>query len=228
MEKLNIVIPCYNEEELIENVIKSIPIDLIKKIGFEPEIIIINTSTDKTGEIAKSLGAVVIEEPRRGYGRAYKTGFEYVKEGLITTFDADCTYHPSQIIVLLTHYLLHKKTDLFLSGNRFAQPEPNAFKPMNKFGNKMFNVMIRMLFNIKLNDSQTGMWLTSKESVSKLVLENDGMPLSTEIKLEAKEKLNFVEVPITYKARPNMAKIRIFSDGWKIVKFLLKRKFKKK
>lgn len=226
--KLTIIIPTYNEQELIEKVIKSIPMTSLKVMGYDVEILIVNTSTDKTETIAKELGATVINETRRGYGRAYKTGFEYVKEGLITTFDADLTYPPNEIIKMLNVYEQHKNEFIFISGNRFSRPDHEAFTWLNKFGNHVFNILIRLLFGVTLKDSQSGMWLTTKEAINELELYEDGMPLSPEIKLAAKQKLEFIEVPIGYRKRPNYAKLKPIEDGKKILKFLLDKKFKPK
>jgi glycosyltransferase involved in cell wall biosynthesis len=226
--KLSIIIPAWNEMENVEAVYRAIPFTSFKAMGYETEVIIVNTSTDYTEKIAKELGITVINEERRGYGRAYKTGFEYVTEGIVTTFDADLTYNPNEIIKMLSIYekmRLLDGDDIFISGNRFACPDKEAFKPLNWFGNKVFNWGIWALFGVKLMDSQSGQWLTSKKAIDKLKLEQDGMALSTEVKLEAKEKLTFVEVPVGYRKRPNYSKLNPFGDGKKILRFLLKRRF---
>jgi glycosyltransferase involved in cell wall biosynthesis len=227
--KLSIIIPAWNEAENIESCYRAIPFTSLKAMGYETEVIVVNTSTDYTEKIAKELGITVINEERRGYGRAYKTGFEYVKEGIVTTFDADCTYAPTEIIKMLSIYEKMKLLDgddIFISGNRFACPDMEAFKPLNWFGNKVFNWGIWALFGVKLMDSQSGQWLVNKSAFNKLKLESDTMFFSTEIKLEAKERLSgFIEVPVGYRKRPNYSKLNPWKDGKLILKALLKRRF---
>src|SRR3989338_1361177 len=96
---LSVIIPTINEEKSIGSTIKRVRKHL-KNVRHE--ILIIDTdSTDKTAKIAKSLGAKVINEPKRGYGQAYKTGFKNSKGDVIATLDADSTYPVESILPLL-------------------------------------------------------------------------------------------------------------------------------
>ena len=91
--KISVIIPALNEEDVIESTIREIPIDELKKCGFDTEIIVIdNNSTDKTAEIAKKAGAIVIKEPKIGYGNAYLRGFRESTGDIIVMGDADGTY----------------------------------------------------------------------------------------------------------------------------------------
>lgn len=91
--KLTVIIPALNEEKAISKVIKSIPIDKLKAIGYNTEILIVdNGSTDKTKSLAHKNGAIVFVQPVRGYGNAYKAGFANADGDIIATGDADCTY----------------------------------------------------------------------------------------------------------------------------------------
>ena len=93
--QLSVIIPTMNEEESIGQVIDSVHQALN---GWEYEVLVVDTnSKDRTRDIAAEKGAVVIDEPRRGYGRAYKTGFESSKGEVIATLDADCTYPAEEI-----------------------------------------------------------------------------------------------------------------------------------
>ena len=90
--KVSVVIPTMNEEKAVGAVMDAVHAAL-KPTGWAYEVLIVDTSSkDRTREIAASKGAVVVDEPRRGYGRAYKTGFERAQGDFIATLDADCTY----------------------------------------------------------------------------------------------------------------------------------------
>ena len=92
--KVSVVIPTMNEEQSIGQVLDSVH-STLRQAGIDHEMLIVDTnSKDRTKEIAKDKGAKVIEEPRRGYGRAYKTGFENAKGDVIVTLDADSLTRP--------------------------------------------------------------------------------------------------------------------------------------
>ena len=104
--KVTIVIPCYNEADGIADVINNFPVDYLKHNGFEVEIVVIdNNSTDNTAEIARSLGATVLHEPKKGKGNAIRTGFKYISDckdcKYIVMLDGDNTYHSKEILRLL-------------------------------------------------------------------------------------------------------------------------------
>ena len=117
---ISIVIPTLNEEAGIKETIRSLPIDKLKSQGFEAEILVVDgESTDKSAEAASALGAKVIAEGRKGYGRAYKTGFSHAKGQIIVTLDADGTY-PSEMIPELIEQLEQNRLD-FITVNRFSK-----------------------------------------------------------------------------------------------------------
>ena len=221
--KVSIIIPTMNEADSIGRVLDQIHA-VMKQAGIEYDISIVDTnSKDKTREIAASKGAIVIEEPRRGYGRAYKTGFEKATGELIATLDADCTY-PAEDIPKLVSLLQSENLD-FITTNRLANMEEGAMSFKHKFGNGVLNVTTRILFRVKIKDSQSGMWVFRREAYHKLDVRNDGMPLSEEIKIEAFKKLKAKEVPITYRRRVGEVKLSSWKDGWKNFKFLWKKRF---
>jgi len=221
--KVSVIIPTMNEAASIGKVIDQIH-GVMESAGIDYDISIVDTnSKDKTREIAASKGAIVIEEPRRGYGRAYKTGFEKATGELIATLDADCTY-PAEDIPKLVSLLQSENLD-FITTNRLANMEEGAMSFKHKFGNGVLNVTTRILFRVKIKDSQSGMWVFRREAYHKLDVRNDGMPLSEEIKIEAFKKLKAKEVPITYRRRVGEVKLSSWKDGWKNFKFLWKKRF---
>ncbi len=220
---LSILIPTLNEEECIGLVIDDIH-KVMKERGIEYEVAIIDgISKDRTREIAKEKGARVIEETRKGYGRAYKTGFAQSRGDIITTLDGDCTYPPEAIPQLYDALL---KEDLeFITTDRFADLEEGAMSSMHRIGNFGLSITARILFGRMIKDSQSGMWIFRKEALKKLNLTDDGMPFSEEIKIEAFRKLRAKEVPITYRKRVGEVKLSSWKDGWKNFRFLFKKRF---
>lgn len=221
--KVSVVIPTMNEEESIGEVLDSI-IESLEPSEFDFEVMIVDTnSKDRTREIASSKGARVIDEPRRGYGRAYKTGFENAEGDIISTLDADCTY-PAEDIPGLARMLLSDDLD-FITTNRFARPEEGAMSSSHRIGNRVLTMTLNLLFGIGIKDSQSGMWVFRKSCLERFDLTSDGMPLSEEIKIEAFRKVRAKEVPITYRKRKGEVKLSSWKDGRKNFAFLWRKRF---
>jgi hypothetical protein len=221
---ITVVIPTINEEAGIGEVIDSIPKDPSLRI----EVLVVDTdSTDRTKEIAIRKGARVINESRRGYGRAYRTGFEYASGDIVVTLDADCTY-PAEEIPRLVRLLRSEKLD-FITCDRYSRMEKGAMSMKHRFGNWILNTAMGMLFRTGLKDSQSGMWVFRRQILEKLELTSDGMPMSEEIKIEAVRKgFRIREMPIVYRPRKGEVKLRSWSDGMKNLKFLFAKRFSRK
>ncbi len=220
---ISVIIPTMNEEESIGQVIDSVRQALS---GIEHEILVVDTnSKDRTREIARQKGALVIEEPRRGYGRAYKTGFERSRGRVIATLDADCTY-PAEDIPALYKMLDEKVLD-FITTNRFAELEEGAMTAKHRLGNFALTFTSNLFFGVRIKDSQSGMWVFRRDILDRLVLTDDGMPMSEEIKIEAFRKVRSLEVPIVYRRRVGEVKLSSWKDGWKNMKFLFKKRFRR-
>jgi len=225
MTRLSIVIPTMNEERSIGKVIDAIRGSIPESLSYE--ILIVDTdSKDRTREIALSKGARIVDEPRRGYGRAYKTGFEAAAGEIIATLDADMTY-PADMIERLVSILDSEKLD-FITTNRFANLKPGAMRPMHKFGNRILSLTARLLFRVKIKDSQSGMWVFRKDILPRLDLTSDGMSFSEELKVEAFKKTKAKEVPISYSPRIGEVKLNTWKDGWNNLRFLLRKRFRNK
>jgi glycosyltransferase involved in cell wall biosynthesis len=226
--KISIVLPTINEEKGIGKTIDAIDKKYLKKNKWEYEIIIIDgDSKDKTQEIAKNKGAKVIIEKRKGYGRAYKTGFTKASGDIIVTGDADATY-PFEKIHIYIKKLLDENLD-FITTNRFAKLTHGSMSAKHYLGNTILNLALRFLFFIKIQDSQSGMWIFKKKALNQIQpLENfnDGMPFSEEIKIEMfkTKKLKSIEIPSTLYSRVGDVKLESFKDGWRNFKFLCKKR----
>ncbi|RLF33058.1 MAG: glycosyltransferase family 2 protein, partial [Thermoplasmata archaeon] len=183
---MSIVIPTINEEKGIGKTLDMINKEYLKKNKWELEIIIVDgDSKDKTREIAKKKGAKIILEKRKGYGRAYKTGLPKATGDIIVTGDGDATY-PFERIHLYIKQLIDEDLD-FITTDRFAELRHGSMSIKHFFGNLILNLTLRVLFFVKIRDSQSGMWIFRKSALDKVQpLEDfdDGMPFSEEIKIE--------------------------------------------
>jgi glycosyltransferase involved in cell wall biosynthesis len=212
--KISVVIPCYNEEDGIRTVYEGMP-------SYVDEVVVVdNNSTDRTAEVARSLGARVVFQPRKGYGAAYQAGLPAATGDIIATLDGDGTY-PADEIALLVDVLEDRKLD-FISGSRFPLRNPDAMNFTNKVGNMVLTIATGLLWFKPLKDSQSGMWVFRRSVLGQLRLTSDGMPLSEEIKIEAIEKLGtrFAEVGIDYRPRVGEVKLQKWRDGWRNLSFL--------
>ncbi|MGA1872230.1 MAG: glycosyltransferase family 2 protein [Thermoplasmatota archaeon] len=219
--KVSVIIPTLNEEESIGQTIDQIP------GSDDQEIMIVDgLSGDRTREIARSKGARVIEEKRKGYGRAYKTGFKAAKGDIIVTLDGDTTY-PAELIPELVSQLEDEGLD-FMSCDRIKKAEKGAFTTTHAFGNWVLKVTMNILFGMNLNDSQSGMWVFKRKALEHLTITSDGMPMSEEIKIEAfrNGRIRTKEVSVPYRVRTGDKALNTWKDGLKNELFLFKKKFR--
>jgi len=224
MSGVSVVIPTMNEEESIGLVLEAVH-DALKALG-DYEILIVDTnSKDRTREIASSKGAKIIDEPRRGYGRAYKTGFENASRAIICTLDADMTYPAEKIPGLVR--MLEEEDLEFITTDRMAGLEPGAMKFAHRLGNNILSITTRVLFRVRIHDSQSGMWVFRKSILPRLELRSDGMAMSEELKIEAFRKGRAKEVPIKYRPRMGDVKLNTWGDGLKNLRFLFRKRFRR-
>lgn len=224
--KVTIVIPTMNEEASIGEVMDAVN-EALKDIEGGYEVLVVDTnSKDRTREIAQEKGATIIEEPRRGYGRAYKTGFERARGDMIATLDADCTY-PAEDLPGLFSMLEDENLD-FITCDRLSKLEKGVMSRKHRLGNWILKFTTNFLFDMRIKDSQSGMWVFRRSILERIELTSDGMPLSEEIKIEAWRKgFAAKEVPIIYRMRKGEAKLQSWNDGWRNLKFLFKKRFGK-
>ncbi|MFH1101967.1 MAG: glycosyltransferase family 2 protein [Methanobacteriota archaeon] len=225
------MLPTLNEEKGVGKTIDSIQRTVFTQKGWDLEILIIDgNSKDKTREIAQQKGARVIIEKRRGYGRAYKTGMQDATGDIIVTGDADATYPFDKIHEYIQH-LLDEDLD-FVTTNRLSGLSHGSMTTKHRFGNLLLAWTMRILFFIPVSDSQSGMWIFKKNILSKIQdIEsfNNGMPFSEEIKIEmfTKKGIRAKEIPSTLSLREGDVKLQSFSDGWKNLRFLFKKRVMK-
>jgi glycosyltransferase involved in cell wall biosynthesis len=217
--RVTIVIPCLNEEEGIQKVLNEVP-------TFVDEIIVVdNGSTDRTAEIARKMGAHVISELHRGYGRAYKSGFAQATGDIIITLDGDHSY-PVDALSYLIEAFMHCRVG-FLSASRLPVLSESAMSTKHKIGNRILSFVMSILFFRWINDSQSGMWVFRRNALERMNLTSDGMAFSEEIKIEAitKKEIGFREIFISYSQRVGEIKLMPWRDGFHNLLFLFRKRF---
>jgi glycosyltransferase involved in cell wall biosynthesis len=221
-QTITVIIPCLNEEQGIEQVLRRMP-------EFVDQVIVVdNGSTDRTSDVAQSFGANVIREDVRGYGRSYKKGFSVATGDLIVTLDGDHSYPPDAISYLL-EALQHLEVD-FLNASRFPVRDRHAMSFKHKFGNFVLSLAMSVLYFRWVRDSQSGMWVFRRSILDGMTLESDGMAFSEEIKIEALKspQIRFAEISIQYSSRLGEIKLNPWRDGFYNLYFLARKRFKRR
>lgn len=210
------LIPTLNEVEGVEATLREIPREELEAQGYDVAAYIVDGgSRDGTVAVARSLGAEVVDEPRKGYGRAYKTGLSHVDADFIVTGDADATYPLDR-----TPQYLEKVRDQgldFATLNRYAEMDKGSMTAKHKLGNWVLSQTVRTLFRVRIRDSQSGMWILTKQAVDRLPVDrlSDGMAFSQEIKIEAflSDNVAAAELPGAYRQRVGEPKLESWRDG---------------
>jgi len=211
---VSVIVPALNEAETIEDVVRAIPRDEFASRGFDVEIVVVdNGSSDGTADTAREMGARVVSEPARGYGMAYRRGFQEARGDIICTMDADLTY-PAEAFPELVDKLVREDLD-FVNTDRFSLLNNGVMSRRNQIGNACLSVATRFLFGVPFRDSQSGMWVFRSHLLDRMDLRAGGMALSEEIKIEAFWHLRArcAEVPIRYGYRRGESKLRVWRDG---------------
>jgi len=221
--ELSVVMPCLNEEKTLPVCIEK-AWSAIKSEGISGEIIIAdNGSTDNSKEIAKALGARVVEVNDKGYGAALMGGIESARGRYIVMGDADDSYDFSKVGVFLNE--LRKGYDLVM-GNRFRGGiEEGAMPFLHKYlGNPVLSTIGRVFFKSPIRDFHCGLRGFDKAAILALDLQTTGMEFASEMVVKATlHKLNITEVPTTLACdgRDRAPHLNAWNDGWRHLRFLL-------
>lgn len=216
MDKIAVLIPCYNEEKTIGKVVT----DWKKEL---PEAVIYvydNNSSDKTGEIAQEAGAVVRHEYRQGKGNVIRSMFREIDAECYLMIDGDDTY-PAEYGRKMVDLVLKKKVDMVV-GDRLSSTyfEENK-RPFHNFGNSLVRGSINRLFKSNIRDIMTGYRAFSYSFVKTFPVLSKGFEIETEMSIHAVDKNMLIEnVIIDYRDRPDgsESKLNTYSDGVKVLK----------
>jgi glycosyltransferase involved in cell wall biosynthesis len=200
--RVSVVIPTHNEAQAIARVLADLPRYLVTEV-----IVVDSSSTDGTPAIAARMGARVLEEPRRGYGRACLTGLAAAASPDIVVFlDGDYSDRPSELPILLAP-ILRDQADIALGSRLGEGRAPAALLWHQAFGNRLAARLIRRLYGLKITD--LGPFRAARADVLRsLALEETTYGWAVEMILKAALRgLRVVEVPVTYHPRIGRSKI---------------------
>jgi glycosyltransferase involved in cell wall biosynthesis len=217
---VSVILPALDEELTIGNCIKKIQAVFLDH-SIDGEIIIADASTDRTAEVARSLGATVIRPVKNGYGNAYLTAFEHAHGQYIVLGDADDTYDFLEIPNLL---LPLKNGADFVIGSRFKGTiHPGSMTALHRYiGNPLLTWMVNWIFHTHFTDTHSGFRAITKKALNRLNLKSGGMEFASEMLIAAsRENLCIEEVPINYYPRKMPSKLHSFADGWRHIRFVL-------
>lgn len=213
-DKIAVLVPCYNEELTVGKVVSDFREAL-------PEAVIYvfdNNSKDKTAQIAKEKGAVVIREKKRGKGNVVRAMFQKVDADFYVMVDGDDTY-PAPDVKKLLEPVVNDQADMSV-GSRLMVYDKKAFRPLHVFGNHLVKTLVNKLFGASLRDIMSGYRVMSREMVRGITIQSLGFEVETELTLQCLNN-GFVieEIDIPYRERPagSFSKLNTFRDGYRVL-----------
>ncbi len=215
MPKIAIIIPCFNEELTIANVIN----DCKKYLPQADVYVCDNNSTDDTAKIAKESGAVVVYETRRGKGNAVRKMFREVDADCYVMIDGDGA-HPLKFANDMCNSVLKENVDMVIGNRSVAYFNKNK-RPFHSLGNRIVSGFINKIFRSNIKDIMSGYRVMSRFFVKSLPVLSEGFEVETEMTIHALDKkFTIKEIPIDYNERPegSFSKLNTFSDGFLVLK----------
>ncbi|MFC7133615.1 MULTISPECIES: glycosyltransferase family 2 protein [Salinibaculum] len=218
---LSVVIPTMNEEEGIGTCLDWVT-EAVEELRVPTEIIVADSSTDRTPEIAEEQGAIVVEPDDTGYGYAYRYAFEQARGEYLVMGDADTTYDFSEIPRLLEH-LKETNADMVMGSRLEGEIKPGAMPPLHQYiGNPLLTRFLNIFYDAGVSDAHSGFRVFTADALEAMNLKTDGMEFASEMIMEAgASDLDIEEVPITYHERKGEETLNSFRDGWRHVRFML-------
>ncbi len=216
--RIAVLIPCYNEELTVADVVAQFR----KELPDADIYVFDNNSSDKTIERAKAAGAIVRRELRQGKGYVVQSMFQNVDADFYIMVDGDATY-PAPIVHTLLQPALDGDADMVV-GSRLTKTSQAEFKALNRFGNRMFLSVLNWIFNVKLTDILSGYRVFTRRFVKNVALFGGGFEIETELTIKALELgYRVIEVPSSLTSRPegSHSKIRVVRDGFRILATIL-------
>jgi glycosyltransferase involved in cell wall biosynthesis len=222
---ISVVIPAFNEEKTIGNVLSE-TISVMDSLRLPYEVIVVDDgSTDNTRRVASDYKAEVLFNGRnRGKGYALRKGFKHAQGDIIVTIDSDGAHSPKEIPELINP--LFNGVDI-VAGSRSLGRRMNSTSRLNRVGNLLINLPIMVLTRKFVTDSQTGFRAFKREVLQEVDLKSLGYEIETEITVKGlKNGFVFQEKPIGCSRRKySVSKVSAFADGMKILRTIFESKF---
>ncbi|AJF61853.1 TPA: glycosyltransferase family 2 protein [Candidatus Woesearchaeota archaeon] len=217
---VSVILPCRDEERTLAGCIRQIKKSLDRE-RLDYEIIVSDSSTDSSPEIAKRHGVKLVRHNKKGYGIAIIEAMHKAKGTYIVIGDADGTYDFSEIPLLIEQ--LDYGHDLVIGSRLKGNIKKGAMPWHHKYiGNPLLSFLLNVFFRTKVSDAHSGFRAIRKDYLFFLNLKTTGMEFASEMIIKAaKNNLDITEVPITYSPRIGESKLKSFSDGWRHLRFML-------
>ncbi|MCR9173009.1 MAG: glycosyltransferase family 2 protein [bacterium] len=201
---ISVIIPAFNEEKSIGKVVRDIPRDLVAHV-----IVVNNNSTDNTVQVASDAGAIVMDEPRKGYGWACLKGIEKSRElqtEIVVFLDGDYSDYPEEIIDVVRP-ILENDHDMVIGSRVLGKREKGSLTPQQVFGNWLATKLMRIFYGAKFSD--LGPFRAIKaDALEKLKMSDKTYGWTIEMQIKAaKHKMKFCEVPVKYRKRIGVSKV---------------------
>ncbi|WP_074407209.1 MULTISPECIES: glycosyltransferase family 2 protein [Aquimarina] len=225
---INVIIPAFNEEDSIAHVIKEIP-DIVSEV-----IVVSNSSTDQTENVAKKAGATVLQEKQKGYGYACLKGMEYIaskdiKPDIIVFLDGDYSDYPAELTQIVAP-IIEQNMDLVIGSRVKHLREAGSMTSPQIFGNWLATGLMKLFFGAKFTDLGPFRAIKYDKLLAlEMVDKTYGWTVEMQLKV-LKKRYNYTEVPVHYKKRIGVSKVSgtikgaIFA-GVKILSWIFKYSF---
>ncbi|MBF0511040.1 MAG: glycosyltransferase family 2 protein [Candidatus Omnitrophica bacterium] len=211
--EMSIVIPALNEALTIKQFIDWCW-EGLRKANIKGEILIVDSSTDKTDQMALSAGARVLKTPKRGLGRAYIDAIDYIRSPFVLMGDCDCTYDFRELGVFMKEF---RQGYDFIMGTRFkGYIEPKAMPPLHRyFGTPVTTAILNIMYGTRFSDIHCGMRGITLSALRRISLQSQGWEYASEMILKAaKMKLKTTEVPVRFYKDPPGRLSHHKRSGW--------------
>ena len=218
---LSVVVPTLDEEGGIGECIERIE-NAFYELGVDGEIIVSDSSTDRTPEIAREMGARVVVPDEPGYGYAYRYAFAHARGKYVAIGDADTTYDFEELPKLF-ELVANGEADMAMGSRLAGEIRPGAMPALHQHvGNPLLTKFLNVFYGAGVSDAHSGFRVIEREALDSLDLSSDGMEFASEMIMAAGAAgLEIREVPITYHEREGEATLDGFQDGWRHVRFML-------
>lgn len=215
-KKIAVLLPCYNEEQTIEKVIR----DFQRELPEATIYVYNNNSTDRTAEIASSIeGVVVRNEYRQGKGNVIRSMFRQIDADCYIMADGDDTY-PAEHAREMARLVLEDNMDMVIGDRLSSTYFVENKRAFHNFGNRLVRWLINKLFSGDVKDIMTGYRAFSYDFVKLMPIESNGFEVETEMTINALDKkFNICEIPVQYRDRPegSVSKLNTIKDGTRVI-----------
>lgn len=203
---IDVIIPAFNEENAVGNVVNDIPKELVREI-----VVVNNASTDQTTRMATQAGATVIDQPIKGYGNACLKGIEFIKNkkvppDIIVFLDADYSDYPEQMHDLVKP-IIENNMDMVIGSRALGDLQKGSMTPQQVFGNWLATTLIRLFYNYHFTDLGPFRAIRFDRLIA-MDMQDQTYGWTVEMQVKAaKMQMNTTEIPVDYRPRIGFSKI---------------------